>query len=176
MDGSPERRTARLILRVPQDDDVDALFAIQGNADAMKYTFCAADRAATENFLRSHADRFQEDGYAPWTALLAESGRVVGWGGLGKDPAEPQWGAEVAYFLDPAVWGRGLATEIVSASLDHAFDDVGLDEVGAFARPANAASLRVLEKCGFERFQFVPRLERDWFVARRALRRATSER
>jgi ribosomal-protein-alanine N-acetyltransferase len=176
MDGSPERRTARLLLRAPQDADVDALFAIQGDAAAMQYTFCAVDREATGQFLRSHADRFRKDGYAPWTALLAEDGRVVGWGGLGKDPAEPQWGAEVVYFLDPAVWGRGLATELVRAALDHAFDDLGLDEVGAFARPANAASRRVLEKCGFERFQFVPQLERDWFVVRRAERRTASVR
>ncbi len=168
MKGSPERRTARLVLRPPQGSDVDALFAIQGDANAMRYTFCAADRAATESFLHSHADRFDEDGYAQWTALLAGSGRIVGWGGLGKDPHAPHWGPEVAYFLDPAVWGRGLATEIVVATLVHAFVDVGLEEVGAFALPANAASVRVLEKCGFERVRFVPEFERDQFVVRRA--------
>ena len=47
MKGSPERRTARLLLRSPSVEDVDALFAIQGDPDAMKYTFCAPDRAAT---------------------------------------------------------------------------------------------------------------------------------
>jgi RimJ/RimL family protein N-acetyltransferase len=64
----------------------------------------------------------------------------------------------------------------VNATLDHAFDDVGLEEVGAFARPANSASLRVLARCGFERFHFVPELERDWFVARRERRQHASVR
>src|SRR5690349_2114475 len=138
MPGSPARRTSRLVLRPPAESDIDALFAIQGNAAAMKFTFCAADRTATERFLRSHAARFDEDGHAPWTVLLADSGRVAGWGGLGKDPDEPHWGTEVMYFLDPAVWGRGLATELVDAALDHAFGDLGLAEVGAFARPENS--------------------------------------
>ena len=174
MKGSPERSTARLVLRPPRDEDVDALFAIQGNPQTMKYTFCAPDRPATERFVRSHADRFDTDGFAPWTAVLTETGRIAGWGGLGVDPAEPQWGPEIAYFLEPALWGRGLATELVRAALDLAFDDVGLPYVGAFARPANAASVRVLEKCGFERFQYMPQLERDHFVVQRAAHAAAA--
>lgn len=167
MKGSPARRTARLLLRPPEDADIDALHAIQRDPVTMQYTYCAPDLAATRWFVESHADRFGEDGFAPWTVVLAGDGRVVGWGGLGKDPPEPLWGPEVSYFFDPSVWGRGLATELVEAALAHAFDDIGLDEVGAFARPANAASVRVLEKCGFERYDFVPRLERDRFLALR---------
>jgi [ribosomal protein S5]-alanine N-acetyltransferase len=159
--GSPERRTARLRLRAPEEADVDAVFAIQGDGAAMRFTYCAEDRAATAAFLRAHADRFAVDGFAPWLAILAEEDRVVGWGGLIKDPKEPHWGVEVAYFLDRAVWGRGLASEIVAAALDHAFADLRLPEVGAFVRPANRASVRVLEKAGFARTGYVPELERD---------------
>lgn len=173
MKGSPARRTARLFLRPPEDADIDALHAIQRDPVAMRYTYCAPDRAATEWFVASHAARFDEDGYAPWTVVLCEDERddrhhrIVGWGGLGKDPPEPHWGPEVSYFFDPSVWGRGLASELVVASLALAFEDLGLDLVGAFARPANAGSRRVLEKCGFERLDFVPGLERDRFEASR---------
>jgi len=159
----PERRTRHLLLRAPEPSDVDALFAIQGDPVAMRFTYCAPSRAATAARLEAYAARFSADGFAPWTALLAEDERVVGWGGLNTDPEAPGWGVEVAYFLSPSVWGRGFATELVQAALAHAFRDLGLSRVGAFSRPDNVASTRVLAKAGFARIRFVPSLERDEF-------------
>jgi ribosomal-protein-alanine N-acetyltransferase len=113
--------------------------------------------------VQAYADRFIEDGFAAWTIVLASERRVVGWGGLNRDPKAPQWGIEVAYFIDPAYWRRGLATELVEDSLAHAFADLGLREVGAFVRPENHASIRVLTKAGLVRVGFVPELQRDRF-------------
>ena len=159
----PTRQTPRLLLRAPEPSDVEPLFAIQGNPTAMRFTYCAPDRAATASYIESYSRRFAEDGFAPWTAVLSAEDRVVGWGGLNRDPKEPHWGIEVAYFVDSTYWGRGLATELVQASLSHAFRDLGLTQVGAFARAENRASLRVLAKAGFTRVRFVPELERDEF-------------
>ena len=164
--GPPTRETRQLLLRAATDADVEALFAIQGDADAMRFTYCAPHREATRAFLESYAARFAEDGYAPWLALLRADGRVVGWGGLHRDPKEPHWGTEVAYFVARACWGRGLAGEIVAASLALAFGELGLAEVGAFTRPANRASARVLVRAGFERVGYEPRLERDRYLLR----------
>ncbi len=47
-------------------------------------------------------------------------------------------------------WGRGYATEAVRAVIDHAFGALGHDALQAGARVSNAASRRVLEKCGFQ--------------------------
>jgi len=69
----------------------------------------------------------------------------------------------VAYFFSPSVWGRGRASELVQASLIHAFQDLGLSRVGAFSRPDNVASIRVLAKAGFSRVRFLRSLERDEF-------------
>jgi RimJ/RimL family protein N-acetyltransferase len=65
--------------------------------------------------------------------------------------------------LHPEDWGRGLATEIVSAALDRAFGEHRLPWVGAFARPENGASIRVLEKSGFRWVRHVPELERNQY-------------
>jgi ribosomal-protein-alanine N-acetyltransferase len=157
----PTRHTPRLLLRAPEPADVDPLFAIQGNTEAMRFTFCAPSREATAAHIVSYAARFAEDGFTPWTVILEAEQRVIGWGGLNKDPAEPEWGPEVAYYLDPIYWGRGLATELVRGSLAYAFEELHLAEVGAFVRPENVASVRVLVKAGFERVRFVPELERD---------------
>jgi RimJ/RimL family protein N-acetyltransferase len=157
----PTRRTPRLLLRAPEPADVDALFAIQSNAEAMRFTFCAPSREATVAHIASYATRFAEDGFAPWTVVLEAEQQVVGWGGLNKDPSAPEWGVEIAYYLDPAYWSRGLATELVRESLAYAFEELHLAEVGAFVKPDNVASVRVLVKAGFERVRFVPELERD---------------
>ena len=130
----------------------------------MQFTWCSPSREATASFLDDYSKRFDEDGFAPWTAVLAAEDRVVGWGGLNRDPHAPHRGVELTYFIDRSCWGRGLATELVQAALAHAFRDLALPEVGAFVRPGNHASVRVLTKAGFAHTRFVPELERDAFA------------
>lgn len=157
------RTTRHLLLRAFEPGDVDRVHAIQRDSDAMQYTWVAPDLAATAAYLQSHAARRAGHGFAPWIAVLRSEQRIVGYGGLYKDPAAPQWGTEVIYFLERSCWGRGLASEIVEASLELAFTELGLREVGAFARPQNTRSVRVLAKAGFERVEFLEEFERDRF-------------
>ncbi len=164
MTGPPTIETPNLVLRPVAPADADPIYAIQGNREAMRHTYWAPSCGATEERLRAYSARFVEDGFAPWTAVLKRSGDVVGWGGLNRDPFAPGWGIEVSYLIDPAHWGRGLATEIVQASLAHGFEDLGLDRIGAFAHPDNPGSIRVLEKTGFEFVWFVPELDRRQYV------------
>lgn len=174
MSGPPTVLTPSLRLRATRADDVDALHAIQGDPEAMAHTYWAPDRSATAAWLDAYARRFRVDGFGPWTAELRSDGRVVGWGGLNVDPADTRWGPEVAYFVHPAHQGRGLATEIVGASLDWAFGELGLDTVTAFVRRENAASIRVLEKSGFALAGFVEELDRNRYTASRAARTASA--
>lgn len=168
MSAQPEVHTPRLHLRPLRDADLAPLYAIQGDREAMRFTFCARTPQESEENLRGWAAQLETHGVAPWVAVLRDDDRVVGWGGLGVDPHEPGFGIEVGYFLHRDTWGRGLATELVGASLRHAFETLGLEWVGAFVRPENAASLRVLEKCGFQLLRYVPELERNQYEVRRA--------
>jgi ribosomal-protein-alanine N-acetyltransferase len=163
VDAPPTATTRQLLLRAPETSDADALFAIQGDADSMRHTYVAPDREATARFLEAYAARFSADGFSPWIAILQSEDRIVGWGGMNRDPEQPHWGPEVSYFIDPSCWGRGLATELVDASLRLAFRVLGLTEVLAFTRHANRGSQRVLEKTGFAFVRFVPELERDQY-------------
>lgn len=56
---------------------------------------------------------------------------------------------EIGYGLREEYWGRGYATEAVRAALDWALGQPGVVAVEAETDPENAASQRVLEKCGF---------------------------
>ena len=56
---------------------------------------------------------------------------------------------EIGYFLDPAVWGRGIATEAMAAFLPQMITRFGLTDVIADHCTDNPASGAVLRKLGF---------------------------
>jgi [ribosomal protein S5]-alanine N-acetyltransferase len=155
--------TSRLILRPFLLDDVAALFEIQGDAVAMKFTYVAPTIEACRERLLAYENLRAKHGFAPWTICSRETRRIVGWGGLGVDPFDPGWGPEVSYAFHSSSWGQGLATELVQESLRYAFQDMSLRQVSAFAMPENIASIRVLEKCGFSFVKYEPSLKRNYF-------------
>ena len=63
------------------------------------------------------------------------------------------WGsarsAQVGYWIDEAVAGRGVTPTALAMAVDHCFMVVGLHRVEASIRPENHASRRVVEKLGF---------------------------
>lgn len=163
---APGRSTSALLLSRYVPEDAAALYGFMSDASAMQHTYvapslerCAARLAAYEA-LRSSL------GFAPWVVREAVTQRLVGWGGLSVDPHEPGWGLEVSYAFSPSAWGQGYATELVRASLAEAFEVLSAPEVHAFAKPENAASIRVLDKCGFAYLRHEPSLQRSHFVAR----------
>ena len=158
-------RTARLALRPFRMSDAPAIFEFQGDAETMRFTYLAPSLQACVERLVAYEDMRQLNGFAPWTILSTDEKLVLGWGGLGIDPYDQAWGPEVIYALRPSHWGRGLATELVQHTLNFAFSDLHLGLVNAFARPENAASVRVLEKNGFHFRGYEPGLERNHYQA-----------
>ena len=56
----------------------------------------------------------------------------------------------LGFALAPEHWNEGLATEAARAMVKTGFRLTGADEILASSAVENAASRRVLEKCGFE--------------------------
>ena len=88
----------------------------------------------------------------PWalsfTAIERASGLTVGSYAF-KGPPDAAGVVEVAYGTDPAHRGRGFATESAEALTRFAFASGLVRLVRAHTKPENAASMRVLDKCGF---------------------------
>ncbi|MCX4750745.1 GNAT family N-acetyltransferase [Kitasatospora sp. NBC_01287] len=59
--------------------------------------------------------------------------------------------ATVAYSVFPAHRGRGIAPRAVRLVVEWALRELGLTRVLLEAKEANTASIRVAEKCGFQR-------------------------
>jgi [ribosomal protein S5]-alanine N-acetyltransferase len=86
-------------------------------------------------------------GFSKWLILDRASGVAIGDSGLLvlKDYG---W-VDLGFRLAQLYWGKGFATEVASAWVRAGYDVLGLARLGAFAHPENRASIRVLEKLGF---------------------------
>ncbi|MFN2426973.1 MAG: GNAT family N-acetyltransferase [Candidatus Binatia bacterium] len=73
-------------------------------------------------------------------------------GGMSVDPVTantPRTG-ELGYWIGEAFWGRGIAGEAVRIVCPVAYQRLCLDRLRAVVRSSNAASLRILERSGFQ--------------------------
>jgi RimJ/RimL family protein N-acetyltransferase len=59
--------------------------------------------------------------------------------------------AELGFALARAFWGRGLMLEALPALIQFAFGHLDLHRIEADTDPRNTASMRVLERLGFQR-------------------------
>jgi RimJ/RimL family protein N-acetyltransferase len=140
----PVLATERLVLRAPHDGDVKAIMCLVNdgrvaeNTARIPYPYGADD---VERFL---AAINRQDGEA--TFAITRGGDLIGI--CSVEPRENS--PEIGYWLGALHWGCGYATEAVRAVIDHAFGALGHDMLQAGARVSNAASRRVLEKCGFQ--------------------------
>jgi RimJ/RimL family protein N-acetyltransferase len=108
-----------------------------------------AERAA-EHHERALA-HWRDHGFGWRAAVEREGGAAVGLIALNR--AEGVAGladddVEVGWWIDPARWGRGYATEGGRAIVDEAFSRLGAPSVVARVQPGNTASLRVAAALG----------------------------
>jgi len=138
---SDEIRSERLLLRRASMDDAAAMHLIMSDPRAMRYwsTPPHADLRETESWMASmvEADPAGSDDF-----IVTLDGKLIGKLGAWKLP-------EVGFLIDPAHWGHGYATEAMAAFVDRR-RSLGSTELNGDVDPRNLASIKLLERCGFE--------------------------
>ena len=89
----------------------------------------------------------QWDWYAMWMIEKSDGTHI---GDLCFKGYEEGKNPEIGYGILEEFQGLGYATEAVKLALKWAFSHNGVEAVEAEADPGNAASIRVLMKCGFQ--------------------------
>ncbi len=142
----------RLTLRALALDDVDELVALDSDPEVMRYITGGrpTPRSEVEETVRRSLGH-------RWVAFDRSSGAFVGWFGL--RPSAPEGELELGYRLRREAWGQGLATEGSQAMLTLAFVELGASRVWGQTMTVNAASRRVMERCGL---QYVRTFRLDW--------------
>jgi RimJ/RimL family protein N-acetyltransferase len=146
-----EVETARMVLRPWQPDDLAELTRLLTDPVITRYIlvhtpFSPEDVAELSD---RTMEQWERNGFGPWAAIEKATGRWVGRIGLDELPDWPgPHKVEVGWELHRKFWGRGLATEGGRAGVRHGFETVGLERIISATMATNAASRRVMEKCG----------------------------
>lgn len=145
--------TERLQVRPLHDVDLDALCAVYGDADAMRWVGDAQplSRERCIEWLAVTRRNYSTRGYGMATLLLRDSAEVVGFCGLVHPGGQRE--AEIKYALRGEFWNQGYATEAARGMLDYGSRAFGLRKVIATAATVNVASHRVLLKAGLTRVE-----------------------
>mgnify|MGYP005854577927 CR=1 FL=1 len=132
--------------------DLDALFAISGDPQAMRHFPDVMDRTESDNWgLRIAAD-LATRGWGFWALELRGTG-MVGVVGIKSAPFEAEFtpAVEIGWRVATAFQRRGLAEEGARLAMAFGFGPARLDRIVAWTPPANAASWRLMEKLGMRR-------------------------
>ena len=87
----------------------------------------------------------------PRQLAIVVDGEAVGACGLLLQADVYRKNAEIGYWVGEEYWGKGIATKAITALKSHAFTYFDLNRLYAGVFETNPASMRVLEKAGFER-------------------------
>ncbi|MFP3942959.1 MAG: GNAT family N-acetyltransferase [Alphaproteobacteria bacterium] len=144
-------RSARLTLRRFGNHDAEAMMDVLGDPDVMRFSDLGVlSRREIMEWTRCHAAGSRNQAkLGRWAVVETDSAAVTGYIGLTREPGRsgPDE-AELGFRLARRYWGQGYASEAAGAALSYGFDSVRLQCIFAVVDPANAASVRVLEKLG----------------------------
>ena len=154
--------TPRVVLRWISEDDIDSLYEIFSNPHVMRYWSSPplANREAAAELQREIADGNESETMFKWGIALRDSNTVIGTTTLFHLSLE-NGRAELGYAMAYAHWGKGYMNEALTALVSHAFEVMELRRLEADVDPRNAASIRTLERLGFQREGF---LRERWHV------------
>lgn len=141
--------TSRTVLRKLTMNDLNDLAAMFSNPRVMKYLGLngqPVSKAETRELLESMIRFWQVKGYGRMAVISRQTDKLIGIAGLRCYEGD----AEIFYLLDEPYWGKGLATEIGNAILEYGFRKFDFPRIIAVTRPANAATLKVLDKIGLK--------------------------
>ena len=130
--------------------DVPDLRAIFSDADVVRFMSIPqlTSEAATLKFLAQIHNGFRAGTLYQWGIELEQ--RIVGTCTL-ADIDRTNQRAEIGFALARELWGRGLILRALPSVFQFAFERLDLRRIEADADPRNAASIRVLERLGFQR-------------------------
>lgn len=151
-DTYPELITERLRLRKPRLEDAEQIARIYSHPETSRYIGYSTtpDVPKMVEKLKNDLETSARGEGFRW--MLCERGDDTPLGSAGLFHwSQPNRRAEIGYVLDAGQWGRGLMKEVMPALLRFGYEEMRLHRIEARVDPRNTASLRVLDRAGFQR-------------------------
>ncbi|HEY1821790.1 MAG TPA: GNAT family N-acetyltransferase [Trebonia sp.] len=153
-------QTPRLTVRQFTEGDVDNLFNLDSDPAVMRYL--SGGRPTPRQKIRDQTIPFhlavydRLDRLGTWAAEATSTGEFLGWFHFRPGGGTEMTNIELGYRLGRPAWNKGYGTEGSLALIDMGFTDLGVERVFAHTMTVNAASRRVMEKCGLTLVRTLP--------------------
>lgn len=134
--------TERLILRDIAQDDAEYVFEIWSNSENDQYM---SDSVESLEEMKSICEKNKDSNGFLTVVTLKDTGEIIGTCCFGPTNRKDEWG--FGYSIKQKYWGKGYATEIVKSVITFGHS-LGVKDFISSCAIENAASGRVLEKCG----------------------------
>ncbi len=130
-------------------DDLPELIDLHLDPEVSRFLGGVRSAEATEAYVAANMRHWVDHDVGLWT-LRSRDGAFVGRAGLRYVDVEGTTELEIAYALARAAWGRGLATEIAAALVDHWRERRDDPSLVGLVMKGHVASERVLNKVGLD--------------------------
>lgn len=141
--------TERLWVRESTLSDVEDFYRIYQEPSITRYMEnLFPEKEAEQAYMKAYIDQiYGFYGYGLWSVVLKESGQVIGRAGLSV--REGYDVPELGFVIEAGQQGKGLASEVCTAILRYARQELAFDRVQALVREENLISKRLLARLGF---------------------------
>ena len=148
----PTISSSRVSLRELRDEDVCGFFAIFSDPEVMRYwsRLPVADMEEARRMLTDIRDRVQQRSFFKWGITRNTDERLIGTCTLFHVEIDHRR-AEVGYALGREYWGKGYMQEALNGLINFSFNELNMHRIEADVDPRNAASIKTLERLGFQR-------------------------
>ena len=150
--------TDRLALRRFTDADRDTVARWNADPDFTRHLAGVQTRAQSDEAFDRLQRHWDEHGFGLLAVTWRDTGELIGRAGPQFHRAWPH-DPEVGWALDPAWWGRGIATEAGRAAVAWGFGELDYARLVSITTEENVASRNVMRKIGF---RLGDKVESEW--------------
>lgn len=137
----------RLTLRFTEPSHFDDILQLRSDPEVQRFTTQEPqNRQDIERFMKMILPYQDKYGHGMASVFLNASGEFIGQAGIfhiGHYDLQPE--IEIGYRFHKKHWGKGYATEVVTALVEWGFEHLNIDTIVSFVEPENIASKKVLE-------------------------------
>jgi len=141
--------TDRLILSLPQEEDIPTIVELAGDYDVAKTTRNMPHPYEVEHaefWIKMARDSRASGDHYVFAQRLKSSGELIG--GIGIIVNKVDNNGSLGYWIGQPFWNLGYTTEACRAIIDFGFRHLGLHKIHAQFLAVNEASGRVMIKAG----------------------------
>jgi RimJ/RimL family protein N-acetyltransferase len=147
--------TPRLVLRMFEETDWDALHEMFQDEECVRYTIGAPlSRWQTWRILAAYLGHWQLRGFGPYAVVEKSTGTMMGPVGLWSPGEWPE--PEIKWSLARRFWGHGFATEAALATREMVARELQWKRVISIILPENERSKAVARRLGGTHEKTIP--------------------